>query len=71
MRSVNSMPLPPRPLLGESLSDFSPAQARTQEVLTNQRAIALSDDEATRFLDALERPDEGTVVRLENLRRRA
>jgi uncharacterized protein (DUF1778 family) len=59
--------------LGESLSDFfrRAAQARAQEVLADQRTIALSDVEATRFLEALERPDEGTVARLEDLRRRA
>ena len=59
--------------LGESLSDFfrRAAQARAQEVLADQRAIALGEEEAARFLDALERPDEGTVARLEDLRRRA
>lgn len=58
--------------LGESLSDFfrRAAQTRAQEVFADQRAIALSEMEATRFLDALERPDEGTVARLEDLRRR-
>lgn len=44
---------------------------RTQEVLADQRTISLSEAEATRFLEALERPDEGTVARLEDLRRRA
>lgn len=59
--------------LGESLSDFfrRAAQARAQEVLADQRTVALSDQEATRFLQALEAPDEGTVARLEDLRRRA
>jgi len=59
--------------LGESLSDFfrRAAQARAQEVLSDQRTISLSEAEATRFLEALERPDEGTVARLEDLRRRA
>jgi uncharacterized protein (DUF1778 family) len=59
--------------LGESLSDFfrRAAQTRAQEVLADRRTIALSDAEATRFLDALERPDKGTVARLEDLRRRA
>jgi uncharacterized protein (DUF1778 family) len=59
--------------LGENLSDFfrRAAQARAQEVLADQRTIALSDVEATRFLEALERPDEATVARLEDLRRRA
>jgi len=59
--------------LGESLSDFfrRAAQARAQEVLADQRAIALGEEEAARFLDALERADEGTVARLEALRRHA
>jgi uncharacterized protein (DUF1778 family) len=58
--------------LGESLSDFFRRAARTraQEVLADQRTIALSETEESRFLDALERPDEGTVARLEDLRRR-
>jgi uncharacterized protein (DUF1778 family) len=59
--------------LGESLSDFfrRAAQTRAQEVLAEQRTIALSEVEASRFLKALERPDEGTVARLADLRRRA
>lgn len=59
--------------LGESLSDFfrRAAQTRAQEVLADQRTIALTDAEATRFLKALDRPDEETVARLEDLRRRA
>ncbi len=59
--------------LGESLSDFfrRAAHTRAREVLADQRTIALSEMEATRFLDALERPDESTVARLEGLRRRA
>ncbi|HSK50246.1 MAG TPA: DUF1778 domain-containing protein [Solirubrobacterales bacterium] len=58
--------------LGESLSDFfrRAAQVRAQEVLADQRTIALSELEATRFLEALEQPDSGTVARLEDLRRR-
>jgi uncharacterized protein (DUF1778 family) len=60
-------------VLGESLSDFfrRAAQTRAQEVLADQRAIALSEVEAVRFLEALDRPDESTVARLEDLRRRA
>jgi uncharacterized protein (DUF1778 family) len=59
--------------LGESLSDFfrRAAQARAQEVLADQRTISLSEVEATRFLEALERPYEGAVARLEDLRWRA
>ncbi len=58
--------------LGESLSDFfrRAAQARAQEVLADRRTISLSEGEATRFLEALERPDDGTVGRLEGLHRR-
>jgi uncharacterized protein (DUF1778 family) len=57
--------------LGESLSDFfrRAAQTRAQEVLADQRTIALKEAEAARFLDALERPAEDTVARLEDLRR--
>ena len=59
--------------VGESLSDFfrRAAETRAQEVLAERRAIALGEEEAARFLDALERPDEGTVARLKDLRRRA
>jgi uncharacterized protein (DUF1778 family) len=59
--------------LGESLSDFfrRAAQTRAQEVLADQRTIALSEVEASRFLEALERPDREAVARLENLRQRA
>ena len=59
--------------LGEGLSDFfrRAAQARAQEVLADQRAIALNEAESIRFLEALEQPDESTVARLEDLRRRA
>ncbi|HZK15709.1 MAG TPA: DUF1778 domain-containing protein [Solirubrobacterales bacterium] len=59
--------------LGESLSDFfrRAAEARAQEVLADRQTITLDEREAQRFLDALERPDEDTVARLEDLRRRA
>lgn len=59
--------------LGESLSDFfrRAARARAQEVLADQRSVALGEEEAVRFLDALEQPDKGTVARLEELRRDA
>jgi len=59
--------------LGENLSDFSrrAAQTRAKEVFADQRTIALSEVEATRPLEALERPDEATVTQLEGLRRRA
>jgi uncharacterized protein (DUF1778 family) len=59
--------------VGETLSDFfrRAAHARAQEILSEQRQIALSDEEAKRFLDALEDVDEDTVARLRDLRRRA
>jgi uncharacterized protein (DUF1778 family) len=59
--------------VGETLSDFfrRAASARAQEVLTDQQHIALSEDEATRFLDALEDVNQDTVVRLQRLRERA
>jgi len=59
--------------VGETLSDFfrRAAHARAQEILSEQRQIALSDEEAKRFLDALEDVDEDMVARLRDLRRRA
>jgi len=59
--------------VGETLSDFfrRAASARAQEVLTDQRQIALSEDEAARFLDALENLNQDTVERLRSLRERA
>jgi uncharacterized protein (DUF1778 family) len=59
--------------VGETLSDFfrRAARLRAQEVLTDRQQIALSDIEATRFLDALETVDEDAVVRLRDLRRRS
>jgi uncharacterized protein (DUF1778 family) len=47
------------------------ARARAQEVLADQRTVALRDVETMRFLEALERLDAGTADRLEDLRRRA
>jgi len=59
--------------VGETLSDFfrRAASVRAQEVLTDQQQIALSECEATRFLDALEEVDQDTVARLRSLRERA
>lgn len=59
--------------VGETLSDFfrRAATARAAEVLADQRKIALTDEEAARFLDALETLDETTVARLQDLRTRA
>lgn len=59
--------------VGETLSDFFRRAARTraEEVLADQRRLVLTEDEAIRFLDALERVDEGSVARLRDLRRHA
>jgi uncharacterized protein (DUF1778 family) len=59
--------------VGETLSDFfrRAASSRASEVLADQRKIALSEDEAVRFLDALETVDASTVARLRELRARA
>ncbi|HET9591329.1 MAG TPA: DUF1778 domain-containing protein [Solirubrobacterales bacterium] len=59
--------------LGESLSDFfrRAARARAHEVLAEQGAVALSAQEAKRFMEALDRPDEKAVAGLRDLRRRA
>jgi uncharacterized protein (DUF1778 family) len=59
--------------VGETLSDFfrRAASARAEEVLADQQRIALTLDEATRFLDALDEADEGAVARLRSLRTRA
>lgn len=59
--------------LGESLSDFfrRAARDRAQEVLAEQRVVVLGEQDAERFLDALEQPDEDTVAKLRALRHRA
>jgi uncharacterized protein (DUF1778 family) len=59
--------------VGETLSDFfrRAAAARAQVVLADQQRIALNQDEAARFLDALETVDQDTVARLRELRERA
>ena len=56
--------------VGETLSDFfrRAARVRAQEILADQREIALDEDEAARFLDALNVPDSETVSRLGELR---
>jgi uncharacterized protein (DUF1778 family) len=58
--------------VGETLSDFfrRAASARAQEVLADQQQIVLGEDEAARFLDALDAVDEDTVARLRELRER-
>ena len=59
--------------VGETLSDFfrRAASARAQAVLTDQQQIALGQDEAERFLNALETVDQDRVARLRELRERA
>jgi uncharacterized protein (DUF1778 family) len=59
--------------VGETLSDFfrRAARARAEEVLADQRDIALTKEEAARFVDALETPDADSVARLRELRERA
>jgi uncharacterized protein (DUF1778 family) len=59
--------------VGETLSDFfrRAARDRAQEVFAGQQQIVLGDEEATRFLDALENVDGDTVERLRDLRQRA
>jgi uncharacterized protein (DUF1778 family) len=59
--------------VGETLSDFfrRAASARAQEVLADRQQIALDEDEAARFLDALDAVDQDTVARLRELRERA
>jgi uncharacterized protein (DUF1778 family) len=59
--------------VGETLSDFfrRAASARAQEILADQQQIALNQDEAARFLDALETVDQDTVAHLRELRERA
>jgi uncharacterized protein (DUF1778 family) len=56
--------------VGETLSDFfrRAARARAEEILADQRDIVLSEEDAIRFLDALEAPDSDTVARLRELR---
>jgi uncharacterized protein (DUF1778 family) len=54
--------------VGESLSDFFRRAAA--DVLTDQRKIALTEDEAIRFLDPLETVDDHAVARLAELRSR-
>jgi uncharacterized protein (DUF1778 family) len=59
--------------VGETLSDFfrRAASMRALEILTDQQRVALSTDESTRFLDALDMVDERSVARLRELRERA
>jgi uncharacterized protein (DUF1778 family) len=58
--------------VGETLSDFfrRAASARAQEVLADQQQIALTEDEAARFLEALDEVDEDAAARLRSLRDR-
>lgn len=58
--------------VGESLSDFfrRAAANRAADILADQRTITLTEDEAIRFLDALETIDDHTIARLADLRAR-
>lgn len=58
--------------VGESLSDFfrRAAANRAADVLADRRRISLTEQEAIRFLDALESLDDHTVARLADLRSR-
>ena len=58
--------------VGESLSDFfrRAAAHRAADVLADQRRVALTDEEAAHFLDALETISDETVARLAELRTR-
>ena len=55
---------------GVTLSDFfrNAARDRAAEVLADQRSISLSNDDAARFLDALDSVDAAAVERLRELR---
>ena len=58
--------------VGESLSECfrGAAASRAADVLADQRRIALTEQDAIGFLDALETVDDHTVVRLAELRSR-
>ncbi|MEJ7894685.1 MAG: DUF1778 domain-containing protein [Solirubrobacteraceae bacterium] len=55
--------------VGETLSEFvrRAARDRATQVIEEQRKITLNDDEARRFLDALDRPDPSAVEALRGL----
>lgn len=57
---------------GESLSEFFRRAAldRAERIMSEQRQIALTEQEAQRFLHALDRSDPRTVQRLRQLRQR-
>jgi uncharacterized protein (DUF1778 family) len=59
--------------VGETLSDFfrRAARARAEDILADQRRLTLNEDEAARFLDALDRIDQDSVTRLRDLRQQA
>lgn len=58
--------------VGESLSDFfrRAAANRAADILADERTITLTENEAIRFLDALETVDDHAVARLADLRAR-
>jgi|ERR1039458_8948093 uncharacterized protein (DUF1778 family) len=59
--------------VGETLSDFfrRAARARAEAVLADQRDVVLTEEEAYRFLDALESRDADSVARLRELHEHA
>jgi uncharacterized protein (DUF1778 family) len=58
--------------MGETLSEFfrQAARDRATRILAERRRIVLTDDEARRFLEALDESDPKTVARLRALRER-
>lgn len=55
--------------VGETLSEFfrRAARDRATRILEEERRIALNEDEARRFLEALDRPDPASVAALRRL----
>jgi uncharacterized protein (DUF1778 family) len=55
--------------VGETLSEFfrQAARERAAQILEEQRTITLNENEARRFLDALDSSDPETVTRLRDL----
>lgn len=55
--------------VGETLSEFfrQAAKDRAVQIIDEQRTISLEEADATRFLEALDRPDPETIARLRDL----
>jgi uncharacterized protein (DUF1778 family) len=68
--SMRTQRLEPRLTSDECQLDNA-ARVQAQAALTDQPHIALSKDEASRFLEALDKPDAQMVLRLRSLRERA